>query len=167
MKAPQRVRRNAARPAPTTKSKRSEPPTANKRGHFETLVCRYYFGVYSVASRLTDDPVEAVLLTHGAFISTRRQLQSRRNELEIVTILLSAMIRTARMVKLGGANRTARVDANEPIAKLNRVGRRRCSLRCPICLEAENARAAESDQTLPAMQSIARSIIAGRMTPSH
>jgi plasmid replication initiation protein len=37
-----------------------------KRVRFDTLVARYYPAVYSFASRLTDDPREAVLLTHEA-----------------------------------------------------------------------------------------------------
>jgi hypothetical protein len=165
MKAPERARRSTACPAPTRKTKkRPKPPKANKRGRFETLVRRYYSGVYSCASRLTDDPVEAVVLTHGAFISTRRQLRGRRNEVEIVTILLTAMIQTARVVKLEGANRTTRVHANEPVTEWNRAGRRRCSPRCPICLGAERARAVESNQTLAAMQSVTRSITADHMT---
>jgi len=52
-----------------------------KRARFDTLVARYYPAVYSFASRLTDDPREAVLLTHDAFNSTRKQLRSRRAEL--------------------------------------------------------------------------------------
>jgi hypothetical protein len=101
MKAPQRARRSTACPTTTTKTQqRPKPPKANKRGRFETLVLRYYSGVYNFASRLTDDPVEAAVLTHGAFISTRRQLRSRRNEVEIVTILLTAVIRAAGIAKL-------------------------------------------------------------------
>ena len=42
-----------------------------KRTRFDTLVSRYYPVAYSFASRLTDDPREAVLLTHDAFNSTR------------------------------------------------------------------------------------------------
>ena len=40
---------------------------------------------------------EAVGLTHGAFVSTRKQLQSVRNEIYeyFVTMLLTAMIRAA------------------------------------------------------------------------
>jgi DNA-directed RNA polymerase specialized sigma24 family protein len=64
-----------------------------KRAPFDTLVARYYPAVYSFASRLTDDPREAVLLTHDAFNSTRKQLRSRRNEVELVIILLNAVIR--------------------------------------------------------------------------
>jgi hypothetical protein len=137
MKAPQRARRSTACPPTTTKTQqRPKPPKANKRGRFETLVLRYYSGVYNFASRLTDDPVEVVGLTHGAFNSTRRQLRSRRNEVEIVTILLTAVIRAAGTAKLEGANQTARVHADEPITESNRADRQACSRRCPICLAA-------------------------------
>jgi hypothetical protein len=64
-----------------------------KRAHFDTLVTRYYPAVYTFASRLTDDPKEAVLLTHEAFNTTRKQLWNRRDEVEIVTTLLDAVIR--------------------------------------------------------------------------
>ena len=137
MKAPQRARRSPACPTTTTKTQqRAKPPKANKCGRVETLVRRYYSRVYSVASRLTDDSVEAVGLTHGAFISTRKQLQSGRDEVEIVTMLLTAMIRAADIVKLEGANQTARVHADEPITESNRADRQACSRRCPICLAA-------------------------------
>jgi DNA-directed RNA polymerase specialized sigma24 family protein len=68
-------------------------PMKMKRGRFDTLVARYYLAVYSFASRLTDDPREAVLLTHDAFNSTRKQLRSRRNEVALVAILFNAVIR--------------------------------------------------------------------------
>ncbi len=64
-----------------------------KRARFDTLVARYYPAVYSFASRLADDPREAVLLTHEAFITTRKRLRNRRNEVELVTTLLEAVIR--------------------------------------------------------------------------
>jgi DNA-directed RNA polymerase specialized sigma24 family protein len=64
-----------------------------KSSRFERLVARYYPTVYSFASRLTDDPLEAVLLTHDAFNSTRKQLGNRRDEVACVTILLNAVIR--------------------------------------------------------------------------
>ena len=136
MKAPQRARRCTACPATTTTKKRPKPPKGKKCGRFETLVLRYYSGVYNFASRLTDDPVEAVGLTHGAFNSTRRQLRSRRNEVEIVTILLNAVIRAAGTVKVDGANQTARLHADEPITASNRADHQACSRRCPICLAA-------------------------------
>jgi DNA-directed RNA polymerase specialized sigma24 family protein len=64
-----------------------------RRPRFDTLVACYYPAVYSFASRLTDDPCEAVLLTHEAFTTTRKQLRHRRNEVELVTTLLNAVIR--------------------------------------------------------------------------
>jgi DNA-directed RNA polymerase specialized sigma24 family protein len=68
-------------------------PIKTKRARFETLVARYYPAVYSFASRLTDDPREAVLLTHDAFNSIRKQPWNRRDEVVLVTILLTAVIR--------------------------------------------------------------------------
>jgi DNA-directed RNA polymerase specialized sigma24 family protein len=68
-------------------------PMKTKRVRFDTLVARYYPAVYDFASRLTDDPREAVLLTHDAFNSTRKQLRSRRNEVALVISLLNAVIR--------------------------------------------------------------------------
>jgi hypothetical protein len=70
-----------------------KPAMKAKRVRFDSLVARYYCTVYNFASRLTDDPLEAVLLTHDAFNSTRKQLRNRRDELERVTILLNAVIR--------------------------------------------------------------------------
>jgi DNA-directed RNA polymerase specialized sigma24 family protein len=64
-----------------------------KSSRFDSLVARYYPAVYSFASRLTDDPREAVVLTRDAFQSTRKQLWNRRDEVERVTILLNAVIR--------------------------------------------------------------------------
>jgi hypothetical protein len=150
MKAPRRARRSTARPATTTKTKnRPKPPKANKRGRFETLVLRYYSGVYSFASRLTEDPVEAVVLTHVAFISKRRQLLSRRNEVEIVTILLTAVIRAAGIAKLEEANRTKRVHANKSVMEWNRAERQACSRRCPICLAGGKSWGGETTRDEP------------------
>ena len=69
-------------------------PIKTKRARFDTFVARYYLAVYSFASRLTDDPREAVLLTHDAFNSIRKQRWNRRDEVALVTILLTAVIRT-------------------------------------------------------------------------
>jgi hypothetical protein len=60
---------------------------------FDSLVARYYPAVYSFASRLTDDPREAVALTREAFNSTRKQLRNRLDEAALVSILISAVIR--------------------------------------------------------------------------
>ena len=125
----------AVRPAARTNSKRTR---SNKRKdrRFESLVARYYRGVRTFASRLTNDPVEAVVLTHSAFTSARKVLRSR-DEVGLVTILLTAVMRTAQVAKLCGANWATRVHANKPIPEpKNRANRGRCSPRCPICLEA-------------------------------
>ena len=42
-----------------------------KSSRFDSLVARYYPAVYNFASRLTDDPREAVVLTHDAFKHTK------------------------------------------------------------------------------------------------
>src|SRR5438132_12797415 len=68
-------------------------PIKTKGARFDTLVARYYPAVYSVASRLTDDPREAVLLTHDAFNSTRRQLRTCCDENVFASILMSSVIR--------------------------------------------------------------------------
>jgi hypothetical protein len=60
---------------------------------FDSLVARYYPAVYSFASRLTDDPREAVALTCEAFNSTRKQLRNRLDEAALASILISAVIR--------------------------------------------------------------------------
>jgi DNA-directed RNA polymerase specialized sigma24 family protein len=86
-------------PAGTRKS--NETATNQKRkssmkaksSRFDSLVARYYPAVYSFASRLTDDPREAVVLTRDAFNSTRKQLRNRRDEVALASILISAVIR--------------------------------------------------------------------------
>ena len=64
-----------------------------KRPRFHTLVGRYYLAVYSLASQLTDDPREAVLLTHDAFNTTRKQLRGGHDDIALMTMLLSAVTR--------------------------------------------------------------------------
>ena len=75
-----------------TKRKR-KPPVRAKALRFDSLVARYYPAVYSFASRFTDNPREAVALTREAFRSTQKQLQTRRDEDALATILISAVIR--------------------------------------------------------------------------
>jgi hypothetical protein len=62
---------------------------------------------------LTDDPREAVWLTHAAFNSTRRQLRSRRDEVRLITVLLNGVIR-------------AGLAALEPSSRDPRLQRLRC-----------------------------------------
>jgi len=64
-----------------------------KSSRFDRLVARYYPAVYSFASRLTDDPREAVMLTRDAFNSTREQLTNRRDKTALGSILILAVIR--------------------------------------------------------------------------
>jgi DNA-directed RNA polymerase specialized sigma24 family protein len=60
---------------------------------FDTLVARYYPAVYSFASRLTDDPRKAVLLTHNAFKTISKQVSRPRDEITLARILLKAVVR--------------------------------------------------------------------------
>jgi DNA-directed RNA polymerase specialized sigma24 family protein len=69
-----------------------------KISHFDSLVARYYPAVYSFASRLTDDPREAVALTRDAFNSTRKQLRNGHDELALASILISVVIRAGLTV---------------------------------------------------------------------
>ena len=72
---------------------KGKPTIKAKSSRFDMLVARYYPAVYSFASRFTDDPLEAIALTRHAFNGTRKQLESRRDEVGRVTILLNAVIR--------------------------------------------------------------------------
>jgi hypothetical protein len=64
-----------------------------KTSRFDSLVARYYPAVYSFASRLTDDPRQAVALTYNAFNHTRKQLRNRRDENALASILITAVLR--------------------------------------------------------------------------
>ena len=67
-------------------------PTKTKYTRFDSLVARYYPAVYSFASRLTDDPREAVLLTYNAFDTIRKRRWHLRDDVMLATILLNAVI---------------------------------------------------------------------------
>jgi DNA-directed RNA polymerase specialized sigma24 family protein len=60
---------------------------------FDRLVARYYPAVYSFATRLTDDPREAVALTRQVFDGARKQLSKVRNQTGIATVLIAAVLR--------------------------------------------------------------------------
>ncbi len=64
-----------------------------KSSRFDVLVARYYPAVYSFASRLTDDPREAIALTRDVFNSTRKQLRSCCDDNVFASILMSTVIR--------------------------------------------------------------------------
>jgi DNA-directed RNA polymerase specialized sigma24 family protein len=68
-------------------------PMKVKNSRFDSLVARYYPAVYSFASRLTDDPREAIALTRNAFRSAQKQLCSLRDQTAVATILILAVIR--------------------------------------------------------------------------
>ena len=61
--------------------------------HFDTLVARYYPAIHGFASRLTDDPREAIALTRDAFNSTRKQMQTRSDGNVFPSVLISNVIR--------------------------------------------------------------------------
>ena len=77
----------------TATNQKRKPPIKAKSSRFDNLVARYYPAVYSFASRLTDDPREAVMLTRDAFNSTREQLTNRRDKTALGSILILAVIR--------------------------------------------------------------------------
>jgi DNA-directed RNA polymerase specialized sigma24 family protein len=62
-----------------------------KSSRFDRLVARYYPAVYSFASRLTDDPREAIALTRNAFCSAQKQLCSLRGQTAVATVLISGI----------------------------------------------------------------------------
>ena len=61
--------------------------------NFDALIARNYPAVYSFASRLTDDPREAIALTRDAFNVARKQLRNLRDQTAVATVLISAVIR--------------------------------------------------------------------------
>jgi DNA-directed RNA polymerase specialized sigma24 family protein len=64
-----------------------------KNPRFDRLVACYYPAVYSFASRLTEDPREAIALTREAFNSARKQAEKLRNPTAIALVLISAVVR--------------------------------------------------------------------------
>jgi len=69
-----------------------EASMKTKNSRFDRLVAQYYPAVYSFASRLTDDPREAVALARQAFNSARNQLQRVRNQTTVATVLIGAVL---------------------------------------------------------------------------
>ena len=74
-------------------NRKRKPPMKAKSSRFDSLVARYYPAVYNFALRFTDDPRKAVMLTHDAFSSIRKQLRNRRDEAALASILISTVIR--------------------------------------------------------------------------
>jgi DNA-directed RNA polymerase specialized sigma24 family protein len=63
-----------------------------KSSRFDRLVARYYPAVFRFATRLTDDPREAIALTRDAFNSAHKQSENLRHQIAIATVLISAVI---------------------------------------------------------------------------
>ena len=71
--------------------KKRKSPSKTKPTSFDALVARYYRMIYRLVLQITDDPLEALLLTHAAFNRTRKQLRTRRDEAIIVKMLAAAV----------------------------------------------------------------------------
>ena len=76
-----------------TGTNQKRKPMKAKSSRFDSLVARYYPAVYSFASRLTDDPRDAIELTRNAFRIARKELCSLRDQTAVATILILAVIR--------------------------------------------------------------------------
>src|SRR5881396_1368240 len=74
-------------------NRKRKPPMKVKSSRFDSLVARYYPAVYSFASRLTDDPREAIVLTRDAFNVARKPLRNLGDQTAVATVLISAVIR--------------------------------------------------------------------------
>ena len=85
----------------TATNRKRKPPMKAKSSRFDSLVARYYPAVYNFASRLTDDPREAIALTRNAFRSAQKQLCSLRDQTAVATTLISAVIRAGRAAGCG------------------------------------------------------------------
>jgi DNA-directed RNA polymerase specialized sigma24 family protein len=70
-----------------------KPMMKVKASRFDRLVARYYPAVYSLASRMTNDPRQAVVLAHDALESTRKRLGNRGDETTFASVLIAAMMR--------------------------------------------------------------------------
>ena len=77
----------------SARTEEGKPSIKTDPARFDTLVARYHPAVYRFASRLTDDPREAVLLTHNAFNTIRKQVWRPRDEITLARILLKAVVR--------------------------------------------------------------------------
>jgi hypothetical protein len=60
---------------------------------FDPFVVRYYPTVHRFASRLSDDPEEAVRVANAALNSIRKQLWCPRDQITVVRMLLKAVVR--------------------------------------------------------------------------
>ena len=93
MKGPPSQSNHVLHRLPQEPDEKRNPSIKTNLGHFDSLIARHYPAVYNFASRLTDDPREAVLLTYRAFNSIRKQVWLPRDEIAVVRILLKAVVR--------------------------------------------------------------------------
>jgi hypothetical protein len=93
MQGPHSQRSHVLHRLPQEPNEKRNPSIKTNLGRFDSLLARHYPAIYNFASRLTDDPREAVLLTYRAFNSIRKQLWLPRDENALVRILLKAVVR--------------------------------------------------------------------------
>jgi hypothetical protein len=92
LKTPPSKRGTSPSPQVREADEKKRPPIKTEPPSFDALIARYYRGVYSLALGITDDPLEAVLLTYDAFNRTRKQLRNHPDEATIVKMLVAAVI---------------------------------------------------------------------------
>jgi len=73
--------------------KKERPSIKSDYPRFAPFVVRYYPTVYRFASRLSDDPEEAVRLANAALNSIRKQPWCPPDETTLVRMLLKAVVR--------------------------------------------------------------------------
>jgi DNA-directed RNA polymerase specialized sigma24 family protein len=93
MKIPQSQSGNMLQALLQGPSQKRKPLIKPDLARFDALIARYYPAVYKFASRLVDEPWEAALLTHVAFLSVRKQAWRPRDETALIRILLKAVVR--------------------------------------------------------------------------
>ena len=97
MKAPANRGGNVPRGVLQETSQKRTPRIKTKGARFDTLVGSFYPAVYGFASPPTDDPREAIILTHDAFNSTRKRLRTCCDENVFESIAIAAVIRAGVM----------------------------------------------------------------------
>ena len=100
MKAPPKRTGNVLHGQLQARNHKAKLTIKTKSSRFDVLVARYYSAVFSFASRLTDDPREAIALTRDAFNSTRKQLRSCCDDNVFASILISTVIRAGLTARL-------------------------------------------------------------------
>src|SRR6266576_678223 len=98
------LKKSAVQGNGTVTNQKWKPPMKAKSSRIDSLVARYYPAVYSFASRLTDDPREAVAITRNAVNSTRKHVRNRRDEVQLASIPISAVIRAGLTARLSQAD---------------------------------------------------------------